>query len=197
MSLKKYSQSHDEHNKQELDMTYANLNLNDVERNINEEEQHFLLVLYQGKKGDFVIKSMKKRMKTLLPTSIRTKIAFTGSKLSACFQVKNKTKFGHNHDIVYHGTCYKTDCPENYIGETARRISERAKDHTGRYVRSHLFKHAVESGHEVLDVTYYSIIGKGYRNNNRKRKIAEALLIKEIKPTPNRKDQSIALKIFS
>ena len=66
-------------------------------------------------------------MKTLLPTNIRTKIAFTGSKLSTCFQVKDKTKFEHNHDIVYHGICPETDCSENYIGETARRISERVK----------------------------------------------------------------------
>ena len=68
-------QSHNEHKEQELDMTYMNLNLNDVveEKNVNEENQHLLLVAYQGKKGDFVIKYMNKRMKSLLPTNIRTK----------------------------------------------------------------------------------------------------------------------------
>ena len=192
-------QSYDEHREQKLDMANTNLKLNDEveKRNVIEENQHLLLVPYQGKKGDFVIKSMKKRMKTLLPTNIRTKIAFTGSKLSTCFQVKDKTKFEHNHDIIYHGICPETDCSENYIGETARRISERVKDHAGKDVHSHLFKHAVESGHKVLDVTNYSIIGKGYGNNIKRRKIAEALLIKEIKPTLNRQDQSIALKLFS
>ena len=55
----------------------------------------------------------------------------------------------------------------------------------------------IESGHKVLDVTNYSIIGKGYGNNIKKRKIAEALLIKEIKPTMNRQDQSIALRLFN
>ena len=88
-------------------------------------------------------------------------------------------------------------CSENYIRETARRISERVKDHTGKDVHSHLFKHAVESGHEVLDVTNYSIIGKEYGNNVKKRKIAEELLIKEIKPTLNGQDQSIALRLFN
>ena len=45
-------QFHDEHSKQELDMTNMNLNLNDVveERNVNEGKQHLLLVPYQGKK---------------------------------------------------------------------------------------------------------------------------------------------------
>ena len=64
-------------------------------------------------------------------------------------------------------------------------------------VHSDLFKYAVESGHKVLDVTNYSIIGKGYGNNIKKRKIAETLLIKEIKPTLNRQDQSIALRLFN
>ena len=114
---------------------------------------------------------MKKRMKTLLPTNIRTKIAFTGSKLSTSFQVKNKTKFEFNRDIVCHGTCPETDCCENYIWETTRRISERAKDHTGKDVHSHFFKQAVERGREVLDVPNYSIIGKGHGNNTRKCKM--------------------------
>ena len=129
-------QSHDEHNKQKLNITKTNVNLNDVveERNVIEENQHFLLVPYQGKNEDFVIKSMKKRVKTLLPTNIRTKIAFTGSRLSTCFQVGDKTKFEHNHDIVYHGTCLETGCPENYIVVAARRISEWVKDHSGKDV---------------------------------------------------------------
>ena len=117
---------------------------------------------------------------------LRIKIVFTGSKLSTCFQVRIKQRI----EISGNGS-------ENYIWETARRISERVKDHTGKDVHSYLFKHAVESGHELLDVTNYSIITKGHGDNIRKRKIAEALLIKEIKPTLNRQDQSIALKLFN
>ena len=131
----------------------------------------FYLYHIKVKKRDFIIKSVKKRMKNLLPTNIRTKIGFTGSKLSTCFQLKDKTKFEHNHNIVYQCTCPETDCSENYIGGTTRRISEWAKDHAGKDV--HLFKHSLESGHEVLDITNYSIIRKGYGNNTRKRKIAE------------------------
>ena len=55
----------------------------------------------------------------------------------------------------------------------------------------HLFKHAVESGDEVLVVANYSITGKGYRNKVRRGKIAKALLSKEKKATLNRQDQSI------
>ena len=126
-------QSYEENKEQELDMTNMKLNLNVVEeRNVNEEKQHLLLVPYQGKKGDFVIKSMKKRMKTLLLTNLP-------SQLSACFQVKEKTKFEHNHNIVCHCTCPETYCLEKYIGETARRISERVKNHIGKDVHSTFF----------------------------------------------------------
>ena len=80
-------QCHEEHNEQDLDITNTNVNLNDVldERMVNEVKQHLLYVPYQGKKGDFVIKSRKKRMKTLLTTKIRRKLAFTGSKFITGF----------------------------------------------------------------------------------------------------------------
>ena len=43
---------------------------------------------------------------------------------------------------------------------------------------SHLFKHSVQSGHSVLDMSNYKIIQKGYENIVRKGNIAEAFLIK-------------------
>ena len=44
---------------------------------------------YQGKKGDFVIKSMKTRFRNLLPQCIVPTVNFTCSKLSSKFQVKD------------------------------------------------------------------------------------------------------------
>ena len=41
-------------------------------------------------------KTMKKRMKSLLPTGIITKIAYVGNKLSKCFRVKDVTEFKQN-----------------------------------------------------------------------------------------------------
>ena len=103
-------------------MNNEDLNLNDVveERNVSEEKKHLMLVPYQGTKWDFVAKTITKRMNTLLPTYISTKIAITGSNLSTCFQVKDKTKF---EQIVYHGSSPETDYPKCYIGKTAWRIS--------------------------------------------------------------------------
>ena len=42
----------------------------------------------------------------------------------------------------------------------------------------------------------FKIIGNGFRGNNKKRKVAEALLIRGIKPTLNIQDQSVPLQLF-
>ena len=160
-------------------------------------KKHILELSYQVKKGDFIIKSMKKRFRNLFPQSIVLKVVLAGSKHSLRFQVKDRTIFSHNHDIIYHGNCPENRCPNNYVGETARRISERVLYHTGKDINSHLYKHSIETGHQALEISDYRIIGNRYGNNWNKRKIAEALLIKELKPTLNKKDKSIPLKLFN
>ena len=148
------------------------------------EKKHTLVLPYKGKKRDFIIKSMKKRFRNLLPRYIVPKIVFKGSKLSWKFQVEDRTIFSHNHDIIYHGTCPENGYPPyNYVGQTARRISERVLDHTGKYINSHLYKHSIETGHQTLEISDY--------------RLAEVLLIKELKPTLNKQDKLIPLKLFN
>ena len=83
-----------------------------------------MVLPYQGQKGDFIVKSMKKGLKTLLPDDIKTDVAFQGKQLSSCFNIKDKTKFPHKHDLVYHANCAEESCTDDYVGETARCISE-------------------------------------------------------------------------
>ena len=50
-----------------------------------------LLVLpYQGQKGNFIIKSVRKGLKTLLPDNVKTDVSFQGKQLSSCFTIKDK-----------------------------------------------------------------------------------------------------------
>ena len=77
-----------------------------------------------------------------------------------------------------------------------RRTSEKVLDHAGRDPNSHLFKRSVENGHPVFEMNNYKIIEKGYTNNVRKRKIAEALQIKQMKPALNKQDNSVKLKLL-
>ena len=55
----------------------------------------------------------------------------------------------------------------------------------------------MEAGHQILETGDYRIIRNGYGNNWNKRKIAEAILIKELKPTLNKQDKSIPLRLFN
>ena len=42
--------------------------------------------------------------------------------------MEDKTTFGKEHDPLYRAVCATNDCTEYYVGDTARRIVERAKD---------------------------------------------------------------------
>ena len=71
------------------------------------------------------------------------------------------------------------------------------KDYNGRDRNSHLFKHSVESIHDPALKNDFKIIGKGYRNNTSRRKIAETLFIKKMKPSLNIQDKSVKLGLFN
>ena len=111
--------------------------------------------------------------------------------------MKDVTEFKHNYGIIFQGRCPKIGCNDHYLGKTGCRILERELDQSEKDQNSLLFKHSKESGHPVLDMNNYKIFKKGYRNNVRKRKIAEALLIKEVKPTLNNQDNSVEIKLFN
>ena len=202
------------HEKNDYPKWIINQVLNEVEEkhktsvnNVSEESQvslvtvlkRYLLVLpYQGQKGNFIIKSMKKRLKTLLPDNVETDVAFQGNQLSSCFNIKDKTKFPHKHDLVYHAKCAEESCNDDYVGETARRISERVLDHSGRDKNSHILKHQIGKEHPCPQYENIKIISSGFRNNTKKRKLSEALWISTLRPSLNKQekqDKSIPLKL--
>ena len=64
----------------------------------------------------------------LLPETVNTQIIYTRRKLSTCFQIKDKSKFDQQHDLVYNAKCPSELCDENYVSQSGRRITERVKD---------------------------------------------------------------------
>ena len=61
---------------------------------------HLLLLPYQGEKGLHLTKSLKRNLKSLLPSTVKSNIDFTGKKLSTCFQIKDQTKL-NTHMISF------------------------------------------------------------------------------------------------
>ena len=70
--------------------------------------------------------------------------------------------------------------------------------HNDRDRNFHLFKHLAESGHDPVVKNDNIIIGKGYRNNTRKKKkIAQTHFVKKTKPFLNMKERHVKLKLLN
>ena len=108
----------------------------------------------------------------LLPNNTKIGVAFKSTKLSSCFNVKDKIVFEQNHDLIYHKKCPEANSIDDYVGEIARRIVERIKDHNGRDHTPHVLKHSIEKSHKNVSTIDFKIIDKNFNNNKRKRKIA-------------------------
>ena len=75
--------------------------------------------------------------------------------------------------------CSAENCLDGYIGESARHIIERVKGHGERDTKSHVLQHNSEKVDVEVAQENFRIIGRHFKNNRLKRKIAEALLIKQ------------------
>ena len=120
---------------------------------------------------------------------------YTGTKLSFNFQIKDKTKFDHKHDLVYYVKC--PECQEDYIGEIGRRPHERICDHSGKDSKSHMLKHSLENNHKQVSFEDFRILRNGYTNSKIKRKISEALFIKELRPSLNTQETCVRLLLYN
>ena len=122
-------------------------------------------------------------------------VTFKSTKLNSCFNVKDKIDFEHNHDFICRTKYPEPTCIEDYVGESVRRLIETIKDHTNSVHTSHVLKHSIKKSHKSVNNIGFKIIDNNFHNNKRKRKIAEALWIKDIRPTLNTQEKSIQLKL--
>ena len=97
---------------------------------------------------------------------------------SRLVRVKDKTADAQRSGVIYQLQC--EDCDANYIGETARPLGKRESEHRSRS-DSAVFEHTNTSDHSfgpssVLDT----------EDNSLKRKVKEAINIKQLQPSLNR-----------
>ena len=65
----------------------------------NEQDKRHLLVLpYADNKREKILKSMNKFSTRVLPSNVKTCTAYSGTKLSSKFQLKDQTKKDHQQD---------------------------------------------------------------------------------------------------
>ena len=94
---------------------------------------------------------------------------FPRKRLHSCFFKKDRTKFEHQHDTIYQVNCSVENCPDDYIGESARCIIERLKDHGGKDTKSHALKHSSEKEHVEVTQEDFKIIGSHFKNKLKNR----------------------------
>ena len=152
---------------------------------------HSLILPYTGLKDNTIIKTMNNSLKRFLPDNVKTRVTYTGKKLGTKFQIKDNTSDQHKHDLVYYSKFPEPTCKEDYLGETGRRIIERSGGSCGKDKQSHLLRHALNNNHKTVDLKDFSRFDSSYHNNGVKRKISEAMYIKQYKPSFNTQEQSV------
>ena len=143
-----------------------------------------------------VLLKMKKHLNKSLPTQVKTIVTYHSEKLGTKFQLKDKARFNHQNNLVYYSKCPDKTCNEDYVGETDRRIEERIMDHNKRDKNSHLLKHSRKKNHQHVWGNDFKVLGNNYRSNF-KRKVIEALFIKQLKQSLTVKEKLIQLQLYN
>ena len=154
-----------------------------------------LILPNPGEKGCSLERSVNKQLERSLPNNVKPNIVFT--KFSSNFNIKDLVSFTEKHGVIYKSVYATVNCNEDYVGECARMLYERIKDHNSCDHSPNLVKHAGETGHLPVATANTEVIGSGNCSNARGRKIAESLLVKKLKPTVNIQKKLVSLKIFN
>ena len=119
-------------------------------------------LLYKGKQGENVIRSLRNTLDKILLEDVEPKFIYTESKLSVKFQIKDKTKDEHTHDLAYYVKCLECD-----------------------------------KCHRNVSRNNFQILGNGHQKMKFKRKLSEALYMKDLRPSLKTQETSVVLNLFN
>ena len=162
----------------------------------NEQKLLMMKVPYAGKTGENLVESLKKTLKRNLPSNIACRIVQTGTKLSTRFNIKDAVDKKHLSNFIYRRKCTNKKCKDSYVGETGRRRTIRTGEHGGKDKNSWIFKHSTKTRHPRAKDQDFEILATNYADR-RKRKLAEAMFIRDLKPTLNKQKESFKLALFA
>lgn len=167
-----------------------------IEEETPNEQILMLKVPYAGEKGEGLIRRLKTSFKHNLPGNIKCRIVQTGTKISKNFNVKDKVDGKHLSNFIYKHVCGNKKCTDSYIGETARRRIIRTEEHGGKDKESWIYKHSSQMKHPKAKDRNFEILATNYADR-RKRKLAEALFIRDERTSLNKQKDSYQLKLFA
>ena len=156
-----------------------------------------LKVPFRGDKGEYLLKKLRKNLERNLPDDLQFRIVHTGTKISKFFNIKDKLDPSHMSNFIYLHDCQNRKCDEgDYCGETSRRRTIRTGEHGGKDKKSHIFQHSSKTKHPRAKDENFKILATNYPDR-RKRRLCEALFIRDLKPALNIQKESYSLKLFA
>ena len=158
-----------------------NPNQNTTRRNTNQSGQNkinnqnlYMVVPYHQGLSESIKKSCKK---------FGVQVYFKGGQTikNLIMAPKDKDPITKKSGVIYRYECDEIGCDEEYIGESARTIAERFKEHQN--APSPIFDYSNISGDKV-NIDNFTIVGR--EDQNLTRAIKEAQFIRVNDPSPNR-----------
>ena len=117
---------------------------------INNLTRTHIYLDYKEIQGEHTLKYIKRKINKVLLEGKNMQLVYTGTKPGTKLNVKDKTKKEHHHDLTYNVKCPMKNCLESYNGETGRRLIERVREHSGKDINSHMFKHSIAANHPTV-----------------------------------------------
>ena len=143
------------------------------QNNISNQNLYMVIPYYQG-----LSESIKKSCK-----KFGVQVHFKGGQTirNLFMALKDKDPITKKSGVIYRYKCDEIECDEEYIGESARTLAERFKEH--QKPPSPIYDHCNISGHKV-NIDSFTIVGR--EGQNLTRAIKEALFIRINDPSLNR-----------
>ena len=91
-------------------------------------------------------------------------------------------------------SCASKKSTDSYIGENARRQPLRTEEYGGKDKSSWIFNHSSSTKHPRAKDSQFEVLASNY-DNKRKRRLAEAMYIRNMKPTLNVQKESYKLAL--
>jgi hypothetical protein len=163
----------------------------------NDPKVLMLKVPYAGKKGESLMKDLNNTLQKNLPENLKCRIVHTGTKISRHFNIKDKVDPKHLSNFIYGHDCQNKKCDEgDYVGETSRRRTNRTGEHGGKDKKSWIFLHSSTTKHPRAKDKDFVVLATNYPDR-RKRRLCEAMYIRDLKPSLNKQKESHKLMLFA
>ena len=168
--------------------------LDDITEDTNNGiECRYYKLPYIGTFSKHTQKKLNSIIRKFCKDNVVVKLVFTTCKLKSYLSTKDQIPKFLNSHVVYKFEC--ANCNISYVGETARHLSTRVREHLGTDKQSHVYKHITSNDActRVCDVNCFSILDRASTKYGLRTK--EALHIRWEKPVLNKQVKSLVSTI--